>query len=86
MKNNKVTFLPISDHLSSKNTFIDNEIAEAFKSLPLFSLLNVRKRSGIKVQSILFAVLIWPMLGAKSIHAFCGKCIKNYIQGSIDPL
>ncbi len=86
MKSNTTTFLPISDHLSSKNTFIDNEIAEAFKSLPLFSLLNIRKRSGVKVQTILFALLIWPMLGAKSIHAFCGKCIKNYIQGSVDTL
>ena len=86
MKNSKINFMPISDHLATENTFIDNEMAEAFKLLPLFSLLNIRKRSGIKVQSILFAVLIWPMLGAKSIHAFCGKCIKNYIQGSIDTL
>ena len=86
MKNSKINFMPISDHFATENTFIDNEMAEAFKSLPLFSLLNIRKRSGVKVQTILFALLIWPMLGAKSIHAFCGKCIKNYIQGSIDTL
>ena len=52
----------------------------------LGSLLGIRKRSGVKVQPILFALLIWPMLGAKSIHAFCGKCIRNYIEGSIDTL
>lgn len=86
MKNSKLSFMPISDHLATENTFIDNEIAEAFKLLPLFSLLDIRKRSGVKVQPILFALLIWPMLGAKSIHAFCGKCIKNYIQGSVDTL
>jgi len=86
MKNSSINFLPISNHLSRQNTFIDNEIAEAFKLLPLFSLLNIRKRSGIKVQPILFALLLWPMLGAKSIHAFCGKSIKNYVEGSIDAL
>ena len=86
MKSNKINFLPISDQLSSENTFIDNEIADAFKLMPLVSLLNIRKRSGIKVQPILFALLLWPMLGAKSIHAFCGKCIKNYLEGSMDTL
>ena len=86
MKSNKINFLPISDKLSSENIFIANEIADAFKFMPLVSLLNIRKRSGIKVQPILFALLIWPMLGNKSIHAFCGKCIKNYLEGSIDTL
>ena len=86
MKSTKINFLPISDQLSSENTFIDNEIADAFKWMPLISLLNIRKRSGIKVQPILFALLLWPMLGAKSIHAFCSKCIKNYLEGSIDTL
>ncbi len=86
MKSNKIKFLPISDQLSSENTFIDNGIADAFKLMPLVSLLNICKRSGIKVQPILFALRLWPMPRAKSIHAFCGKCIKNYLKGSIDTL
>ena len=56
MKNSNINFMPISDHLATENTFIDNEMAEAFKLLPLFSLLDIRKRSGIKVQSILFCL------------------------------
>ena len=29
MKNSKINFMPIADHLATENTFIDNEIAEA---------------------------------------------------------
>ena len=37
MKNSKINFMPISDHLATENTFVDNEIADAFKLLPVFS-------------------------------------------------
>ena len=64
---------------------VDNELQEAIKQVKLFSILStigVSKRSGDKIPQLIFAILIWPFLSAKSINAFCGKFISAYVQGA----
>jgi len=80
---------PILAALKGKYLFIDNELQAGIKQLGLFNILSrqgVGKRSGEKIPQLMFAVLVWPFLGADSIASFCGKMIENFHTGGKDVL
>lgn len=78
---------PILDALEGKYLFIDNDLQTGIQRLGLFRILSrhgVAKRSGEKIPQLIFAVLVWPFLGANSISSFCGKMIGNFHTGGKD--
>jgi hypothetical protein len=84
MRNTKLTTTPISDNLLSGGVFADNELCDALLKIPLIRMLNIGKRSGDSINSIVFTLLIWPLLQARSIRNFCGGILGNYIRGGED--
>ena len=47
---------------------------------------GMAKRSGHPVKETLFALLLWPLLGLRSIHTFCGMGTRQMFPGGKDAL
>jgi hypothetical protein len=77
---------PVSDELIENNVFIDNEMQDALTNVTLISRLKksgLTKRSGDSIQTIVYCLCLWPLLGKKSLAAFCGKFIGCYLTGGV---
>ena len=85
----KIEVTPILDSLKGKYLFIDNELQDGIVRMGLFSIFarhGVSKRSGEKIEQLIFALLIWPFLGLDSVASFCGKMIDTFYIGGKDVL
>lgn len=85
----KIESTTILNSLKEKYLFIDNELQDSIKQLGLFSIIArqvLNKRSGEKLNQLMFALLIWPFLGVDSISSFCGKMVENFFSGGKDVL
>jgi len=83
----QVNLTPVTDALSNKYVYVDNELQDGINSISLFQILSrlrIRKRSGSSIHQVLFATLVWPLLPVKSIAGFCGKFIQGYIKGGMN--
>ena len=72
------SYTPLSDALSQPLTFADTELAEGLQRHSLSGLLRAalgrkRRADGEPLPNVLCALLVWPLLKAKSLHCFCAE-------------
>src|SRR5208337_3843286 len=72
------SYTPLSDALSQPLTFVDTELAEGIQRHCLVGLLAAamsrkRRADGEPLVNVLCALLVWPLLRVKSLHAFCSE-------------
>ncbi|MGO9202070.1 MAG: transposase [Limisphaerales bacterium] len=72
------SYTPLSDALSQPLTFADTELAEGLQRHSLVGLLRAalgrkRRSDGEPLPNVLCALLVWPLLKAKSLHCFCAE-------------
>ena len=72
------SYTPLSDALSQPLTFPDTELAEGIRRHSLVGLLTAaisrkRRSDGEPLPNLLCALLVWPLLKAKSLHCFCAE-------------
>ena len=72
------SYTPLSDALSQPFTFADTELAEGLQRYGLVTSLaqaisRQRRSDGEPLTNLLCALLVWPLLKAKSIHCFCAE-------------
>ena len=72
------SYTPLSDALSQPLTFADTELAEGIQRHSLAGLLRAaisrqRRSDGEPLPNVLCALLVWPLLKAKSLHCFCSE-------------
>jgi hypothetical protein len=84
------SYTPLSDALRQPLTFADTELAQGLRRhrLPglLAGALGRARRSGAEpLANLLCALLVWPLLQAKSIHCFCAQ-LCQILQGKVSVL
>ena len=72
------SYTPVSDALKQPFTFADTEIAEGLQRHSLVGLLHAaisrkRRSDGEPLLNVLCALLVWPLMKAKSLHCFCAE-------------
>ena len=72
------SYTPLSDALSQPLTFADTEPAEGLQRHSLVGLLQAalgrkRRPEAEPLPNVLCALLVWPLLKAKSLHCFCAE-------------
>jgi len=72
------SYTPLSDALSQPLTFADTELAEGIQRHSLAGLLRAaisrkRRSDAEPLLNVLCALLVWPLLKAKSLHCFCAE-------------
>ena len=72
------SYTPLSDALRQPLTFADTELAEGIQRHALAGLLRAalsrqRRSDGEPLPNVLCALLVWPLLKAKSLHCFCAE-------------
>jgi len=72
------SYTPLSDALSQPLTFADTELAEGLQRHSLVGLLRAalgrkRRPEAEPLPNVLCALLVWPLLKAKSLHCFCAE-------------
>jgi len=80
---------PLSRAVFSPEFLADNELAGGLSALGVVALAvkaGMAKRNGRPVKEILYALLLWPLLGVTSIHTFCGPALKRMYAGGKDAL
>ena len=70
------SYTPLTDALSQPFTFADTELSEGIGRHSLIGLLAAaltrkRRSDGEPLNHLLCALLVWPLMQAKSIHCFC---------------
>ena len=79
----------VTNHLIEEGTIVDNELQIAFDEIGFdrqFIQQGIVKRSGDPIKRILFALVIFPLLGIETVKCFCGKFISAYLEGGKDVL
>jgi len=84
------SYTPLSDALSQPLTFADTELAEGLRRHALAGLLRAaisrrRRSDGEPLPNVLCALLVWPLLKAKSLHCFCAQ-LCQFLAGQISVL
>ena len=80
---------PLTKAISRPEFLVDNEMQGGLLALGVFALAvraGIAKRSGHPVRETIFALLLWPLLGLRSIHTFCGIGMKQIFPGGKDAL
>ncbi len=80
---------PLNATISQPEFLVDNEMLGGLIDVGVFTLAvrtGMAKRSGHPVKETLFALLLWPLLGLRSIHTFCGLGTKQIFPGGKDAL
>ncbi len=75
---------PVTDYLSNPWILADNGLERVFQQILFKKILQrvgYSKRCGDNLVSVMFTLLIWPLLGVKSISNFCGKKLSCFING-----
>lgn len=72
------SYTPLSDALNQPFTFADTELSEGIQRHSLGGLLaraisRKRRSDGEPLPNLLCALLVWPLMKAKSIHCFCSE-------------
>lgn len=72
------SYTPLSDALRQPLVFSDTELAEGIQRYGLVGLLRTalrrrRRSDGEPLPNLLCALLVWPLLKAKSLHCFCAE-------------
>ena len=72
------SYTPLSDALRQPFTFMDTELAAGLQRHSLVGLLRAamrrqRRSDGEPLPNLLCALLVWPLLQAKSLHCFCAE-------------
>ncbi len=72
------SYTKLSDALNQPLTFADTELAEGLQRHSLVGLLRAalgrkRRSDGEPLPNVLCALLVWPLLKAKSLHCFCAE-------------
>jgi hypothetical protein len=84
------SYTPLSDALSQPRTFADTELSEGIRRHGLGGLLQQaihrqRRRDGEPLLQVLGALLVWPLLKAKSLHCFCSE-LCQFLSGQVSIL
>ena len=72
------SYTPLAEALNQPFTFADTELAEGLQRHSLAGLLNAaisrkRRADGEPLPNLLCALLVWPLMKAKSLHCFCAE-------------
>jgi hypothetical protein len=84
------SYTPLSDALSQPFTFADTELSEGIERHSLVGKLagaisRPRRSDGEPLANLLCALLVWPLLQAKSIHCFCAQ-LCQILKGRVSVL
>lgn len=84
------SYTPIADALEKPGCFADTELAYGIRAHGLIGLLTQaisrkRRGDGEPIGNVLCALLVWPLLGLRSIHCFCSE-LGQFIQGQASVL
>lgn len=84
------SYTPLADALARPRTFADTELAEGLQRHSLPGLLRSalgrgRRPDGEPLPNLLCALLVWPLLQARSIHCFCAE-LCQFLTGKVSVL
>ena len=84
------SYTPLADALSQPLTFADTELAEGIQRHSLVGLLRAalgrrRRPEAEPLPNVLGALLVWPLLQAKSLHCFCAE-LCQFLAGKVSVL
>ena len=84
------SYTPLSDALSQPLTFADTELAEGSQRHALAGVLRAalgrqRRPEAEPLPNVLCALLVWPLLQAKSLHCFCCE-LCQFLAGQVSVL
>ena len=84
------SYTPLADALSQPLTFADTELAEGLQRHSLAGLLRAalgrqRRPEAEPLPNVLCALLVWPLLKAKSLHCFCAE-LGQILTGQVSVL
>jgi len=84
------SYTPLADALSQPLAFADTELAEGLQRHSLAGLLRTalgrqRRREAEPLPNVLCALLVWPLLKAKSLHCFCAE-LCQFLAGQVSVL
>jgi hypothetical protein len=84
------SYTPLSDALSQPLTFADTELSEGLQRHSLAGLLGAaisrqRRSDSEPLPNVLCALLVWPLLKAKSLHCFCAE-LCQFLAGQVSVL
>jgi len=84
------TYTPLGDALAQPLTFADTELAEGIQRHALVGLLRAalgrkRRADSEPLPGVLCALLVWPLLKAKSLHCFCAE-LCQFLAGQVSVL
>lgn len=84
------SYTPLADALAQPLTFPDTELSEGIRRHSLVALLRAalsrkRRADGEPLANVLCALLVWPLLQAKSLHCFCAE-LCQFLAGQVSVL
>ena len=84
------SYTPLSDALRQPLTFADTELSEGIQRHSLAGLLRAairrrRRADSEPLPNVLCALLVWPLLKAKSLHCFCAE-LCQFLAGKVSVL
>lgn len=88
IKNGKLN--PVTNSLSQKYVFVDNELQESLKRLNFWNYFSrygfSEKRTGYPVRQVVFTLLVWVFLKKDSIRSFLSGLVSSFFNGGKDVL
>ena len=84
------SYTPLADALAQPVVFADTELSEGIQRHGLVGLLRAalgrqRRADGEPLPNVLCALLVWPLLGVKSLHCFCAQ-LCQFLAGQVSVL
>jgi len=84
------SYTPLADALAQPMVFADTELSEGIQRHSLVGLLRAalsrqRRADGEPLPNVLCALLVWPLLKAKSLHCFCAE-LCQFLAGHVSVL
>ena len=84
------SYTPLSDALAQPLVFADTELSEGIQRHSLVGLIRAalsrkRRADGEPLPNVLCALLVWPLLKAKSLHCFCAE-LCQFLAGHVSVL
>ena len=81
---------PLADALAQPLVFADTELSEGIQRHSLVGLIRAalsrkRRADGEPLPNVLCALLVWPLLQAKSLHCFCAE-LCQFLAGHVSVL
>ena len=84
------SYTPLADALAQPLVFADTELSEGIQRHSLVGLIRAalsrkRRADGEPLPNVLCALLVWPLLKAKSLHCFCAE-LCQFLAGHVSVL